>query len=96
MAKLDLTKAKGDEDATMTAAEDARVTELENRMMQLEHTVKNNQHKQEQNHLEVTGHVSQLQSQVETQSGQLQRHFDQRMQEQLDHIERLLRKRSGE
>ena len=96
MAKLESFKSKMDDDAQMSAMEDTRISDLEAKVLHIEHQVQKNQITQEQNHLEVTGHVAQLQTQVESQSSQIQRHMDQRMQEQLDHIERLLRKRSGE
>ena len=85
-----------DGDAAMSAMEDTRIADLEAKLLHLEHTVQMNQVTQERNHLEVTTHVATLQNQVESQSSQLQQHFDQRMSEQLMHIERLLKKRSGE
>ena len=98
IAKNMPTPPAGDDDAPMTSAvEETRIAVLEAKLVHLENTVQMNQITQEQNHLEVTGNVTKLQTQVETQAGQLQRHFDQRMQEQLDHIERLLnKKRAGE
>ena len=86
----------GENDAVMSSSEDTRIADLEAKLLHLENIVQMNQITQEKNHLEVTTHVATLQSQVETQAGQLQQHFDQRMSEQLMHIERLLKKRSGE
>ena len=86
----------GDDDAPMrNAHEDTRIADLEAKLQQLECTVERNQITQERNHLEVTGQVATLHTQVEAQSSQLQKHFDARMAEQLAQIERLLSKRKG-
>ena len=71
-------------------AEDARIKAMEERMAKIESTVSTNQTTQEQQHAEVTASVQGLQAQVTHQGSELQRHFDQRMQEQLNQIERLL------
>ena len=80
----------------MTPAEDARIQAMETRMSKLETTVSNNQAQQERQHAEVTASVSGLQQQLSHQGSELQRHFDQRLQEQLNQIEQLLTRKRPE
>ena len=78
-------------DSTMISEEDdARIADLESRLTRLESQVTANHEAQEKNHQAMANQVNHLHQQVESQGGQLQQHFDQRMQEQLSQIERLL------
>ena len=77
-------------DAAMDAPGLSRLDELEHRMNAIESTMQcqQAQHQQHQNH--VAAQFTQLQQQVDAQGHSLQRHLDEKMQEQLGQIERLL------
>ena len=77
-------------DVALSSAEDARIQNMEERMTKLEATVHSNHAKHEQQHIEVKSSVQSLQHQVSSQGQELQKHFDQRMQEQLGQIELLI------
>ena len=68
----------------------SRLDELEHRMTAMESTLQSQQiqHQQHQNH--VAAQFTQLQHQVDVQGQSLQQHLDEKMQEQLCQIERLL------
>lgn len=77
-------------DAAMDTPGLTRLDELEHRMNAIESTMQcqQAQHQQHQNH--VAAQFTQLQQQVDAQGHSLQRHLDEKMQEQLGQIERLL------
>ena len=78
------------EDADMGDTQDARITEMEHRLSSLESVVQSNQVQQVQHQSQVTAQISSLQQRVDTQGSALQRHMDEKLNEQLSHIERLL------
>ena len=79
---------------------DNRVTELEARLGSLEASFASAQQVQQQQNMQLSGQIVQVQRQVELQSSQLQQVFDQRLDqrlgEQLQQIEHLLTKRRAE
>lgn len=73
-----------------------RISQLEDRLNQLETQVQHSQSQQAQHNAHVTSQISQIKHHVDTQGVALQTHFDQRLQEQFEKIERLtMRKREG-
>lgn len=82
---FDMSKEEGDEDM-----EDQRVTQMEERLAQLEMTVHAQHTQQTLRNQEINGKIGTLHQQVEQQQSTLQNHFDCKMAEQLRHIERLL------
>ena len=78
------------EDADMGEAQDARISEMEHRLSSLESVVQTNHVQQTQHQSQVTAQISSLQQRVDTQGSALQRHMDEKLTEQLAHIERLL------
>ena len=78
------------EDADMGDTHDARITEMEHRLSSLESVVQSNQVQQVQHQSQVTAQISSLQQRADTQGSALQRHMDEKLNEQLSHIERLL------
>ena len=89
-------KLKPVEDALMSSVEDERVSILESRMSQLEVAISQQQQHQQVYEVSVAQQFAQVQTQIESQASGLQRHLDQRLQEQLGHIERLLHKKPRE
>ena len=67
-----------------------RLSELEHRMSAMESSLQSQQIQQQQHQSSVAQQFSQLQQQVDAQGHSLQRHLDEKMQEQLSQIERLL------
>lgn len=78
-------QSKGDEDDEMTG-EGHRIKELENRLTQIESTM----HEQHQAQLVQNQTMTKQIQHVQSQSEGLRQHFDQKMDEQLSHIEMLL------
>ena len=74
---------------------DDRFEEFEQRIQHLEHSLAEQQAKQDSQHADVTGQIGQIRHQVDQQSTTMQQHFDNKMAEQLNHIERLLNAREA-
>ena len=68
----------------------SRLTELEHRMSAMESSLQSQQLQHQQHQHQVANQFSQLKQQVDAQGHSLQRHLDDKMQEQLSQIERLL------
>lgn len=69
---------------------DARMSEMEHRLSSLEAVVQSNHQQQQQQQAQITSHLGHLQQQVDSQGSALQRHLDEKLSEQLSHIERIL------
>eukprot|EP00438_Fugacium_kawagutii_P006340 Skav211883 [mRNA] locus=scaffold3296:6148:8907:+ [translate_table: standard] len=82
---VDMTK--GDNDEPM---EDNRITQFEDRLAQLELTVHSQHTQQSLQNQDMQGKITSLHHQMEQQQTSLQQHFDNKMSEQLMHIEKLL------
>eukprot|EP00438_Fugacium_kawagutii_P028666 Skav214044 [mRNA] locus=scaffold2017:251199:256145:+ [translate_table: standard] len=87
-----LTKADGSEDELM--ADSSRVTELETRLSRLEVQVQTNHEASQMQARELAGQITNVQQQVESQSTLFTQHVDNKLAEQLSHIERILEKRA--
>lgn len=64
--------------------------ELEGRFQQLERTVHTHHQEQVQHNTTIAQTVQHLSLKIDSQASSYQTHLDQRMQEQLAHIERML------
>ena len=78
------------EDVEMTPQVEGRMSEMEHRLSSLEAVVQSNHQQQQQQQNHVASQISNLQQQVDSQGSALQRHLDEKLTEQLSHIERLL------
>lgn len=77
-------------DEPMDGPTQSRLSELEHRMSAMESSLQSQQIQQQQHQSSVAQQFGQLQQQVDAQGHSLQRHLDEKMQEQLSQIERLL------
>jgi hypothetical protein len=95
---LDQTKSRATpmEDGDTPRASDERFQSLEQRMTPLEQNLHAAQASQQQHNMEVANQIGHMQHQVDQQSATLTNHPDNKMAEQLAHIERLLLRRSEE
>ena len=80
-----------DNDVTMG---DDRVTALEERVAKMETTIKDQHEQQAQITGQLASQITAVQTQVERQTNAIHSHIDSKMQEQLNHIERLFSKKS--
>ena len=80
----------GHEDVEMPPQVDTRMSEMEHRLSSLEAVVQSNHQQQQQQQAQITSHLGHLQQQVDSQGSALQRHLDEKLSEQLSHIERIL------
>ena len=78
------------EDAEMGVANDSRFAEMEHRLSSLESVVQTHHTQQLHQQSQVTAQINSLQQRVDSQGSALQRHMDEKLNEQLSHIERLL------
>eukprot|EP00435_Cladocopium_sp_Y103_P075430 s50_g57.t1 len=78
------------DDGDTPMASDERLQHLEERMSNMEKNMQAAQTYQQQHNAEVATQMGQLQQQVDQQSATLTSHLDNKMAEQLAHIERLL------
>ena len=78
------------EDVEMTPQVEGRMSEMEHRLSSLEAVVQSNHQQQQQQQNLVASQITNLQQQVDSQGSALQRHLDEKLTEQLSHIERLL------
>ena len=83
-------KVREPRDEPMDLASQSRLTELEHRMCAMESSLQHQQVQQQQHQSHVATQFNQLQQQVDAQGHSLQKHLDEKMQEQLNQIERLL------
>jgi hypothetical protein len=73
-----------------------RLSQLEDRLTQMEATMQDQQAKQTQVNNDLVHQIGMVQQQAEKQSLAIHSHIENKMQEQLNHIERLLSKRRAE
>eukprot|EP00435_Cladocopium_sp_Y103_P074815 s37_g51.t1 len=78
------------DDGDTPMGQEDRVGDLEQRMTMLEMTMQDHHHKQDAQNREFDAKITGLQHQVDQQSTDLKSHLDQKMEQQLSQIERLL------
>eukprot|EP00438_Fugacium_kawagutii_P031487 Skav235041 [mRNA] locus=scaffold287:267187:271838:- [translate_table: standard] len=83
-------------DAVMSSVEDGRVSALETRMQMVEQTLQQHAHTQQQHHAELTQGIAQVQQNLDGHKQSMHQLLDNRFNEQLHHLERLLKKRTLE
>ena len=83
-------KLRDNHDDPMESSGSSRLSELEHRMCAMESSLQNQQLQHQHHQNQVAAQFTQLQQQVDAQGHSLQKHLDDKMQEQLSQIERLL------
>ena len=86
---------EGELSDTAMGSED-RLSQLEDRLTQMEVTMQDQQAKQTQVNNDLVHQIGMAQQQAEKQPLAIHSHIDNKMQERLNHIERLLSKRRAE